>query len=163
MTAGEAVLHGRFPYLGPSRRYSGEDRRIAREAMARLGIEALETTPLGTLSGGQRQTVYLARALAQQTDYIFLDEPTTYLDLSHQWTVLNTLRSLADDGKGIVAVLHDLPTAFGWSDGILLLDGGTVCLQGSPRMVADSAELERVFGVRMGFSTSEGIYFCTKP
>ena len=101
MTVGQMVLHGRFPYLKYPGRYSKADYEIARKAMRRMNIEELEHTPISSLSGGIRQNVYIAMALAQDTDYILLDEPTTYLDISHQLALMQTLRELAAEGKGV--------------------------------------------------------------
>jgi iron complex transport system ATP-binding protein len=111
ITVKNLVLHGRFPYLSYPRRYRQQDREVARAAMERLGIAQLASEPLSTLSGGQRQRVYIAMALAQETEYILLDEPTTYLDMGSGFALMDILKELAEGGKGIVAVLHDLPLA----------------------------------------------------
>ena len=113
--------------------------------MEQMGVADLAATPLCTLSGGMRQNVYIAMALAQDTDYILLDEPTTYLDISHQLELMQVLRKLASSGKGIVAVMHDLPMAFTYCDEILLLDGGKVLAQGTPQDVR--GYVEQVFGI----------------
>jgi iron complex transport system ATP-binding protein len=145
MTVEQLVLHGRFPHLSYPRHYSKEDQEIAFSAMEQMGVANLAANPLYTLSGGMRQKAYIAMALAQDTDYILLDEPTTYLDIAHQLELMQTLRKLADRGKGIVAVMHDLPMAFTYCDQILLLDGGNVLAQGTPQEVY--SHIEKVFGV----------------
>ena len=145
MTVEQLALHGRFPHLRYPRQYSRQDREIAFSAIEQLGLAELAQRSLGNLSGGQRQKVYIAMALAQDTDYILLDEPTTYLDISHQLGLMQTLRKLADGGKGIVTVMHDLPLAFTYCDEILLLDGGKVLAQGTPREVR--THIEKVFGI----------------
>ena len=99
ITAGSLVLHGRFPYLGYPRRYSREDREAARQAMERTGVAGLEGVPMAHLSGGQRQKVYLAMALAQDTPVLLLDEPTTFLDIAHQLELAETARTLAGREK----------------------------------------------------------------
>ena len=147
MTVEQLVLHGRFPHLSYPRQYTGQDRKIAAAAMEQMGIAALAAAPLRTLSGGMRQNAYIAMALVQDTDYILLDEPTTYLDISHQLQLMQTLRQLADGGKGIVAVMHDLPMAFTYCDEILLLHGGQIAAGGPPRELFHQSCIERVFGV----------------
>lgn len=84
MTVEQLVLHGRFPHLRYPRKYSPKDRSIASDALCRMGMEALADRPMFSLSGGMRQNAYIAMVLAQDTDYILLDEPTTYLDISRQ-------------------------------------------------------------------------------
>lgn len=150
MTVGQLVLHGRFPHLSYPRRYSKQDRDIAQAAMERTGISHLADKPMQTLSGGMRQTAYIAMALAQGTDYILLDEPTTHLDISHQLELMKILRQLADSGKGIAAVMHDLPMAFAYCDQILLLDGGQVIAEGTPAHC--QAQIEKIFGVQLELS-----------
>ena len=143
------MLHGRYPYLSPLGRYTQTDREIANAAVAEMGIEALAERPLSSLSGGMRQKAYIAMALAQDTDYILLDEPATYLDISNQLELMQILRRLADKGKGIVAVTHDLPMAFGFSDAIAVLDKGNIALCDTPEAVSGSKLLESVFGVSL--------------
>ena len=145
MTVAQLVLHGRFPHLNYPRHYTPQDHAIARCVMEQMGVADLAAAPLCTLSGGMRQNVYIAMALAQDTDYILLDEPTTYLDISHQLELMRVLRKLASSGKGIVAVMHDLPMAFTYCDRILLLDGGKVLVQGTPQDVC--SHIEKVFGI----------------
>lgn len=147
MTVGQLVLHGRFPHLAYPRRYGREDRVLAAAAMERVGILHLEGSPLATLSGGMRQTAYIAMALARDADYVLLDEPTTYLDISHQLHLMELLRGLARDGKGIVAVMHDLPLAFDFSDEITLLDRRSILWQLPPAEACRTPDPERVFGV----------------
>lgn len=145
MTVEQLALHGRFPHLSYPRQYSGQDRKIALDAMARMGIAELAQKPLYALSGGMRQNAYIAMALAQDTDYILLDEPTTYLDISNQLGLMQALRKLAEGGKGIVTVMHDLPLAFTYCHRILLLDGGKVLAYGAPQAVC--RHTETVFGI----------------
>lgn len=149
MTVGQLVLHGRFPHLHYPRRYTRQDRRVALAAMEQMGIADLAAEPLHTLSGGMRQNAYIAMALAQESDYVLLDEPTTYLDISHQLELMKTLRALADNGKGIVAVMHDLPMAFTFSDRILLMDNGRIAGSGAPENVYGQPLIEEIFGVTL--------------
>ena len=145
MTVEQLVLHGRFPHLNYPRHYTKQDHEIARSAMEQMGIADLAQKPLGTLSGGMRQNAYIAMALTQDTDYILLDEPTTYLDISHQLGLMQTLRKLADGGKGIVTVMHDLPLAFTFCHRILLLGNGQIIAGGTPREVC--GDVENIFGI----------------
>lgn len=145
MTVEQLALHGRFPHLRYPRQYSRQDREIAFSAMEQLGLAELAQRSLFSLSGGMRQNAYIAMALAQDTDYILLDEPTTYLDISHQLGLMQTLRKLADGGKGIVTVMHDLPLAFTYCHRILLLGNGQIIAGGTPREVC--GDVENIFGI----------------
>ena len=107
ITARRMVLHGRFPYLSYPRRYGQKDHETVRKALERVGASDLASRPLPELSGGQRQKVYLAMALAQDTRTILMDEPTTYLDISCQLEVMALARRLAEEGRAVVMVLHD--------------------------------------------------------
>lgn len=149
MTVSQLVLHGRFPYLHYPRRYTEKDRAIAQNAMEALGIAHLANRPLATLSGGMRQTAYLAMALTQQTDYIFLDEPTAYLDISHSLELMQLLKQLTADGKGVVAVLHDLPFALRFADRIAVLRDGKSEAFDTPEKLLKNQTLEQVFGVSL--------------
>lgn len=162
ITAERLVLHGRFPYLSYPRRYRPQDEAIAREAMAQMGIADLADEPLSQLSGGQRQKVYIAMALAQQTPVILLDEPTTYLDVRHQLQLMQQARALAAQGKTVVMIIHDLPHALEAADQVILMQKGGIVLQGTPREVYASGALDRVFGVRVGrICTERGDrYYC---
>ncbi len=141
------VLHGRFPYLGYPRRYSAEDFAAAERAMDETGVLELAERPLPSLSGGERQRVYLAMLLAQQTPVVLLYEPTTFLDIRHQLETLALARKLADTGKTVLLVLHDLNLALETADSLVLLSDGTVAAQGSAEQLLSGGALERVFGV----------------
>ena len=158
MTVGELVLHGRFPYLKYPRGYSENDKKVARLAMSRIGIEAISENFISTLSGGMKQSAYIAMALAQETDYILLDEPTTHLDVSHQLELMKILRTLADDGKGIVTVMHDLPLALSFSDSVAVLKDGEILFFGAPEELLSANMLKTVFGVSVSFENCEYYY-----
>jgi iron complex transport system ATP-binding protein len=149
-TVEQLVLMGRFPHA-PARFFeSREDLRIAREAMALTGVEALAAEPLDRLSGGERQRVVLARALAQQPRLLVLDEPTAHLDLRYQAECVALLRRLhRDEGLGILLVSHDLNLAAEVSDRLLLLAGGSVVKVGPPEEVLQEPVLEAVYGCRV--------------
>lgn len=149
MTVEQLVLHGRFPYLSYPRRYKKQDREIALSAIEKVGLSDFARKPLRTLSGGMRQNAYIAMALAQDTDYILLDEPTTYLDISHQLQLMKTLKALAESGKGIITVMHDLPMAFDFSTEIALINDGNIAMRSTPEKICASSVVESVFGVSL--------------
>lgn len=149
ITAERMVLHGRFPYLSYPRRYRKEDYLMAEDAMNRMGISELKNTPLSNLSGGTRQKVYIAMALAQNTPVILFDEPTTYLDISHQLQMMDHARFLSEEGKTVVMVLHDLSMAMQIADQLVVMDQGCMVNQGTPQEIYDSGCLDRVFGVKV--------------
>jgi len=142
------VLHGRFAYLKYPRRYRKEDYEMARKALEQVDIEDLAEKNVNELSGGTRQKVYIAMALAQDTDTILLDEPTTYLDIAHQIKMMKLARELADNGKAVVMVLHDLVQGFQTADKIVVMDDGRLRACGEPEEVYASGVVEEVFGVR---------------
>ena len=162
ITAGRMVLHGRFPYLGYPRRYRPEDWAMAKAALREAGAEELERQLMSRLSGGQRQRVYLAMLLAQDTRNVLLDEPTTYLDVAHQFRLLDCARRLADQGRAVVLVLHDLCLALRWADQLVVLDGGRLQMADSPERVFTSGILDQVFEVNVRrFQTPNGWqYYC---
>lgn len=147
MTVKQLVLHGRFPYLDYPRRYKETDRKIAKEAMKKMGISDMADRLLTTLSGGERQKAYIAMALSQDTDYILLDEPTTYLDISYQLNLMEILKNLSQNGKGIISVMHDLPLALNFADYVMVISDGSMIAFDSPEKVCDI--LPGVFGVRL--------------
>ena len=159
MTVEQMVLHGRFPHLSYPRRYTSRDKEIARRAMESVGISELAHKLLHTLSGGMRQNAYIAMAIAQDTDYILLDEPTTYLDIAHQLELMRLLRTLADKGKGIVAVMHDLPLAFDFSDEILVIEKGRVRAQEKPLELCKTSIIQEIFKVQIKRIDNSGRYY----
>ena len=143
------VLHGRFPYLSYPRQYSEQDKVIARAAMELTGSSTYEKMNVNELSGGQRQGVYLAMALAQDTETIFMDEPTTYLDISHQLQVMQTAGNLAKEGKAVVLVLHDLALALSGADKVAVFAEGEMRCCDTPEKIYESGVLDEVFGVEV--------------
>ena len=165
ITARRMVLHGRFPYLSYPRRYRREDHEAVDRALAAADALDLADRPLPELSGGQRQKAYLAMALAQETEAILMDEPTTYLDIRHQLEVLALVRRLAEEGRGVVLALHDLCLALTAADDVAVLGEGRLLALGGPEAVYQSKVLERVMGVRLDRSEGPGgrRYFCQLP
>ena len=162
ITAHRLVLHGRFPYLGYPRIYRKEDYACARAAMERMGVWELADTPLENLSGGQRQKVYLAMALAQDTPVILLDEPTTYLDISHQLQLMHHARQLAEQGRTVLMTVHDLSHAFRTADRLILMQEGSVVAEGTPEELYESEAADRVFHVKLGRAATDSgwRYYC---
>lgn len=145
------VSHGRFPHLGFSRTLRPEDRIAVQRAMEQTGITPWANRSLDSLSGGERQRVYLAMALAQETDIIFLDEPTTYLDLHYQFDLLELLQQLQRSGKTIVMVLHDLSSALRYSTQVVLMDQGQLLFSDSPQALRSTDLLAQTFHVQTRF------------
>lgn len=143
------VLHGRFPYLKYPRRYREEDFEKAREALRWVGMEQHEETNVNHLSGGNQQKIYIAMALAQDTPVVLMDEPTTYLDISYQLRLMRQARMLADQGKAVVMVLHDLVMALKTADYIGVVSDGHLVTYGTPDEIYEKKVLDDVFGVRV--------------
>lgn len=165
ITAGRMVLHGRFPYLDYPRRYHKRDHEIAQSALEWVGAGDLRERYVPELSGGERQKVYLAMALAQDTETIFMDEPTTYLDVRHQLEVMEVAQSLAKDGKAVVVVLHDLCLAMRTAHRIAVVSEGRLQALDTPEAVFQSGILDRVFGISLRrIETAQGWqYYYDQP
>jgi manganese/zinc/iron transport system ATP- binding protein len=118
----DVVLMGTYPRLGWFRRPRAGDRRLARESLERVGLAEVADRQIGRLSGGQQQRVFLARALAQQADLYFLDEPLAGVDARSQDRIFRVLDELKREGKLVVVVHHDLRTAAEWFDAVALID-----------------------------------------
>ncbi|WP_206451480.1 ABC transporter ATP-binding protein [Micrococcus sp. KRD096] len=151
MTVAQLVARGRHPHRGLlGGRAAGDDAAIA-SALERTDLGELAEREAGTLSGGQRQRAWLALVLAQQTPVVLLDEPTSYLDLSHQVEVLDLVRALPDPRGGgratVVAVLHELNLAARSADHIVAMAAGRVVAQGTPGEVIVPEVLAEVFGL----------------
>lgn len=155
MTVGQAVLHGRFPHLSYPRRYSEKDREIALASMKKLGIEHLSGNPLYSLSGGMRQNAYIAMVLTQNTDYILMDEPAANLDIANSFKLMDVLKALVREGKGIVCVMHDLALTMEYADKIVVLCEGRKVMSGSPEDIYSSHITQDIFGVEMCRAESE--------
>lgn len=156
------VMHGRFPYLGYPRRYRKEDWQMVQKAMEWAGVTHLAGRDMSRLSGGERQKVYFAMCLAQDSQVLFLDEPTTYLDLSHQFEIMELTRQLKQAGKTVIMVLHDLGLALSYADQLAVMQFGRLVFAGSPQEVLESGCLEQVFRVRIqkgGLQKSGGYLF----
>ena len=145
MTVHDVVMLGRRPYMNWG--FTPEDHAIVHEAMDRLGLNAMRGRFLGQLSGGEKQKVMLARALAQQPKALLLDEPTSALDIQNQYQVLKIVRDICHkDNMVAVVVIHDLNLALRFCDHFLLLKDGKVYRHGD-RSILDSTALKEVYGV----------------
>lgn len=149
IVAQRMVLHGRFPYLSFPRKYRKEDHEAVRRALETAGGLDLSNRPMQELSGGQRQKVYLAMALAQETGTILMDEPTTWLDIRHQLEVMATARALAESGRAVGLVSHDLCLALRTADRVAVLAQGALQLAAPPEEAFASGVLDQAFGVRV--------------
>ncbi|MGN1163698.1 MAG: ABC transporter ATP-binding protein [Candidatus Ornithospirochaeta sp.] len=149
ITVSSLVLHGRFPYISYPRRYSREDYIRVDEVLSKMGLSDKKDKRVSDLSGGERQKVYIAMCLVQDTDVLLFDEPTTFLDVSRQFSFLDEAKALRDEGKTIVMVLHDIPQALEESDRIVVLSGGRVMGEGDRDEVFSSGIVEDIFGVSL--------------
>ena len=121
---------------------------MVEKALEKLGLKKYRNKNVKELSGGERQKVYLAMVLAQDADYIFLDEPTTYLDINHQLEILDIIKELKNMGKAVIMSIHDLNSALTYCDKVCLLDKGEIIIFDTPEAVYNSREIERVFRVK---------------
>lgn len=147
ITVADLVGRGRFPHQSALRTWSSADERAVSEAMAATGVTDLSRRLVDELSGGQRQRVWVAMALAQQTTHLLLDEPTTFLDIAHQYELLDLLRDLNAQGKTVIAVLHDLNQAARYADNLVLMKEGHVVATGAPSELITAERVGDVFGI----------------
>ena len=154
-TVFETVLAGRRPHMGW--RPSKHDLQLAAEKLAQLGLEHLAMRDMTSLSGGQAQKVMLARALAQETPYLILDEPTRNLDVRHQLDLLETITKMARErGLGVLLIIHDLNLAARYCDTIVMLHRGDVYCSGSAEEVITEKTMADVYGVQTDIRHSHG-------
>jgi len=148
ITVADLVGRGRYPHQGWFRRWTARDDEAVADALAATDTLALASRAVDQLSGGQRQRVWIAMALAQDTDILLLDEPTTFLDLSHQIAVLDLLTDLnRRRSSTIVIVLHDLSLAARYADHLIALKDGSIVASGTPAEVVTEAVVLDVFGL----------------
>ncbi|MGG4215772.1 ABC transporter ATP-binding protein [Paenibacillus sp. FSL L8-0638] len=144
LTVKELVSFGRFPYS--KGRLNSEDRKMVEQSMAYMGLEDMKDKYIDLLSGGQRQRAFIAMILAQDTEYILLDEPLNNLDMKHSVQIMKTLRNLVDDlGKTILVVLHDINFASCYSDYIVGMKDGRLLKQGTADEMIDSQVLKELY------------------
>lgn len=148
LTVRELAAQGRYPHQGWLRQWSKSDERAVEKALETTGVLGLADRALDALSGGQRQRAWISMALAQETETLLLDEPTTFLDIAHQIEVLQLLERLnRQEGRTILMVLHDLNNAARYSHQMIAISGGRVYDAGPPTKVVTPDLLGEVFGV----------------
>ena len=142
------VSHGRFPYLEFPRTLRKKDKEIVAKAMEMADVTKFAERNLSSLSGGQRQKVYLAMVLCQDTPVVLLDEPATFLDISQQLEVIAMADKIAKMGKTVIMVHHDIPQAVKYSDNVVLMDEGEIIYSGDGKTMVEKGLVDKVFGVK---------------
>jgi iron complex transport system ATP-binding protein len=148
ITVADLVARGRYPYQGLVRQWTEDDERAVARAMEQTAVTDLSARPVDELSGGQRQRVWVAMALAQHTDILLLDEPTTFLDVTHQIELMELFTDLHHVGHTMVAVLHDLNHAARFGTHLIAMKDGAVVAEGVPSEIVTAELVEEVFGLR---------------
>lgn len=143
------IAHGRFPYLGFSRQMSALDKTFVESSIQQLQLEKYRHTNLQQLSGGEQQKAYLGMMMAQNSELLLLDEPTTYLDIQHQFSILKDICDYSKKGKTLIIVLHDITQALRYGDQILLMDQGNILFQGNKKELINTGLIEKVFQVQI--------------
>ncbi|MDO4909364.1 MAG: ABC transporter ATP-binding protein [Corynebacterium sp.] len=141
----DLVGRGRYPHQGLFNQWSSKDTEAVERAMARAKVSDLKDRYVSSLSGGQRQRVWIALVLAQETPIVLLDEPTTYLDITHQVEVLSLARSLKEEGFTVVAVLHELSLAFRYASNLIMMKNGSIVAQGDVKETVTPELIEQVY------------------
>lgn len=147
MRVADLVSRGRYPHHSALQRWSAADDDATREALEATNTADLAERYVDQLSGGQRQRVWIALLLAQQTPVMLLDEPTTFLDIAHQYELLDLLQSLHGQGKTVIAVLHDLNQAARYADNLVLMKQGRVVATGTPEDLLTEDRVRDIFGI----------------
>ncbi|MFT2817969.1 ABC transporter ATP-binding protein [Leifsonia sp. A12D58] len=147
MTVKDLVSRGRYPHQGLLRQWSADDERAVAAALASTGITDLAARYVTELSGGQRQRAWIAMVLAQETELLLLDEPTTFLDIAHQYEVLELCSALHEEGRTLVAVLHDLNQAARYATNLIVMKAGRIVATGAPQDVVTAELIDDVFGL----------------
>lgn len=148
ITVADLVARGRYPHQGLIRVWTEGDEQAVLRAMNAAGVTELSGRLVDELSGGQRQRVWVAMALAQETDILLLDEPTTFLDITHQIELLELFTDLNRVGHTLVAVLHDLNHAARFGTHLIAMKDGAVVAEGMPSEIVTAELVEEVFGLR---------------
>ncbi|WP_234004041.1 MULTISPECIES: ABC transporter ATP-binding protein [unclassified Nocardiopsis] len=147
ITVRALAARGRFPHHTLLRQWSPEDETAVSRALELAGLTDLAQVQVGSLSGGQRQRAWVAMVLAQDSGTLLLDEPTTYLDIAHQYDLLELFADLHRNGRTVVAVLHDLAQAARFATRVVMMDGGAVVADGTPEEVVTAERVASVFGL----------------
>ncbi len=148
LTVEDLVARGRYPHQRLFRHWSAQDARVVDAALGATALSELRDRPVDELSGGQRQRAWIAMTLAQETEILLLDEPTTFLDLAHQIEVLDLLTGLvADHARTVVMVLHDVNQACRYADHLVAMCDGRIHAAGAPGEIVDADLIQHVFGL----------------
>lgn len=159
ITVEDLVTYGRYPHQRYGQGLSQQDHIIINHALQQVKADSYRHRMVNQLSGGQRQRAYIAMALAQDTDIIFLDEPTTYLDINIRFEIMELVRTLNQAGKTIIMVLHDLNLALEYSDTIILMNQGRIQTEGTPQEVIATGLLDEVFQIKTHIFEENGRLF----
>jgi len=147
VTVRDLVGRGRFPHQGMLNQWSRSDEAAVAEALIATSTDGLADRLVAELSGGQRQRAWIAMVLAQQTELLLLDEPTTFLDIAHQYDVLELCARLHEAGRTLVVVLHDLTQAARYASNLVVMHDGRIVAEGPPREVLTAELVAGVFGL----------------
>ncbi len=159
LTIRELVSFGRFPYS--KGRLTDEDQRFIDQAIQYMELEEIQYKYIDQLSGGQQQRAFIAMVIAQNTDYILLDEPLNNLDMKHSVQIMKVLRRLVDElGKTVIIVIHDINFASCYSDYIVALKDGRVIHEGPTQQIIDSTVLEEIYDMNMSIQNIDEKQIC---
>ena len=148
ITVKELIAYGRMPHKKYFAKNSHDDEEIVKWAIERTGLEPLKDKEVMSMSGGERQRVFIAMALAQKSKILFLDEPTTYLDIYHQVEILELVKELNDEeGLTVIMVLHDINQAIKYSQNVIVMESGQVMASGKVNEVIDMNLLNKVYKI----------------
>lgn len=162
ITVRALASHGRFPYLGYPRRFTALDKKTVDEALEAAGVSDIADRKVSELSGGQRQRAYIAMTLAQDTDIVLLDEPSTYLDISSQFELMDIVSAMKKSGKTVITVLHDLNMALSNSDMTAVMKNGRLLGVLPPKEAAESGLIRQALGVEAVLDEKTGQYLLFK-
>lgn len=148
-TVEEFIIMGRFPYTGRYGQYGRKDRDIVETAMRKFAIHGYRNRRLWELSDGEKQMVFLAQAVVQQPDLLILDEPTSHLDIGHQYKIMDIIRELNSQGLSIISVMHDLNLSAQYCSRLILIKDGSSFCTGTPETVLTYENIEKVYNTRV--------------
>ncbi|WP_313428730.1 ABC transporter ATP-binding protein [Siminovitchia terrae] len=161
MTVEKLTSYGRLPYKSIFSNQTPDDQQAVEWALQKTNLIAKKTKMISELSGGERQRAWIAMTLAQSTPYLFLDEPTTYLDIYYQYEILELVKQLnSENGLTIMMVLHDINQAIRYSDTIMVMKDGKLIKKGTPEQVVTSELIQEIYGVQAVVKMDEesGLY-----
>ncbi len=156
ITVYDHIASGRYPYHGTFGRFHNGDKSIINDSAKKVGVYELFQKDIRYLSGGERQKVYIATVLAQDTPYILLDEPTTFLDISTRFEIMSLLGKISETGKSIIAVLHDISLAMKYCDKLLILNKDFGINVMTPEYACNRGIIDELFNVRCKFAEIDG-------